>query len=226
MLGERGDASLPEGKPLYYNFILGTGVVAQAGIWIIAAIVWGAVFSNDLILFSAHPLLNSAALLFFVQGILIVQPTHTAKQKKQGTYVHAALNDVAFLAAIAGLIIIFYNKSAHGGVHFESPHAILGLTTYILIIIQTLVGIAQFFLPGLFGGVENAKNLYKYHRVSGYLILVMLLATVCAATQTTYNLGVLGIQLWAVIVASVVVLVGVIPRVRLSKFGWMAGKTS
>lgn len=33
----------------------GTGVVAQAGAWIIAAIVWGAVFSNDLMLFSAHP---------------------------------------------------------------------------------------------------------------------------------------------------------------------------
>merc|ERR1712111_213815 len=68
------------------TLMTGTGVVAQAGAWILAAIVWGSVFSHDLILFSVHPLLNSAAVLFFVQGILILQPTHTAAQKKQGTY--------------------------------------------------------------------------------------------------------------------------------------------
>jgi hypothetical protein len=33
----------------------GTGVMVQAGVWVIAAIVWGSVFSNDLMLFSAHP---------------------------------------------------------------------------------------------------------------------------------------------------------------------------
>ncbi|KAK1093829.1 hypothetical protein LTR48_001560 [Friedmanniomyces endolithicus] len=105
LLGGPGDATQQD-KPLYYNFIIGTGVVAQAGAWILAAIVWGAVFSNDLILFSAHPLLNSAAVLFFIQAILILQPTHTAKQKKQGTYTHAALNNVALLAAVAGLVVI------------------------------------------------------------------------------------------------------------------------
>jgi len=226
LLGDRGDASLPEGKPLYHNFVLGTGVVAQAGAWIIAAIVWGAVFSNDLMLFSAHPLLNSAAFLFFIQAILIVQPTHTAKQKKQGTYVHAALADIAVLAAIAGLVVIEYNKFDHNGTHFESPHAILGLVTYILVILQALVGVAQFFLPGLFGGVENAKKMYKYHRVGGYITSVVMLMTICAATFTTFNVNVLGIQLWAVVVASVLVLIGVVPRIRLSKFGWLAGKTS
>jgi hypothetical protein len=46
-----------------------------------------------------------------------------------------------------------------------------------------------------------------------------LLSWICAATWTTYNLNVGGIQHWAVIVASVLVLVGVVPRIRLSKFG-------
>lgn len=35
--------------------LTGTGAIAQAGSWILVAIVWGAVFSNPLILFSAHP---------------------------------------------------------------------------------------------------------------------------------------------------------------------------
>lgn len=92
LLGERGDASLPDGKPLYHNFVLGmrrNGCENMMAVetdmrhrhWCccssrsmdresysedkqstqadkhpqIAAIVWGAVFSNDLILFSAHP---------------------------------------------------------------------------------------------------------------------------------------------------------------------------
>jgi hypothetical protein len=153
-----------------------------------------------------------------------VQPTHTAKQKKQGTYVHAALNDVAFLTAIAGLVVIEYNKFSHNGTHFESPHAILGLVTYILLVLQALVGVTQYFTPGLYGGVDNAKSLYKYHRVGGYITLALMLATIIASTYTTFNVNVLGIQLWAVVVASVLTVVGIVPRIRLAKFGWLAGK--
>ncbi|WPH00310.1 Hypothetical protein R9X50_00313500 [Acrodontium crateriforme] len=222
LLGGPGDAS-QNGKPLYHNFIVGTGVVAQFGAWILAAIVWGSVFSNDLIFFSAHPLLNSAALVFFIQGLLILQPTQTAKEKKQGTYVHAALNDVALASAIAGLVIIEINKADHGG-HFQSPHAILGLVTYILLFLQAFVGFTQYFTPGIYGGVDQAKALYKYHRVGGYVTLLVMLATVCAATQTTYNVTVLGMQLWAVIVAAVIVILGVGARIKLNKFGWLAGK--
>lgn len=86
------------------------------------------------------------------------------------------------------------------------------------------MGVTQYFTPGLYGGEDNAKALYKYHRVWGYLTIVVMLATICAATFTTFNTGVLGIQLWAVVVASVVTLVGLVPRIRLSKLGWMAGK--
>jgi len=110
LLGSAGDASQQDGQPIYRNFVIGTGVVAQAGIWILAAVVWSAVFSHPLILFSAHPLLNSAGLLLITQGALVLQPTHTAKQKKQGTYIHAAVNDVGLSALIAGLVVIEVNK--------------------------------------------------------------------------------------------------------------------
>ena len=97
----------------------------------------------------------------------------------------------------------------------------MGLTTYILILIQALVGFAQYFTPkAVFGSVDNGKAIYKYHRISGYIILTFALATICAATQTGFNQNVLHIQLWAVIVASVLVLVGVIPRIKKSKLGF------
>jgi hypothetical protein len=55
--------------------------------------------------------------------------------------------------------------------------------------------------------------------MAGYTIAVLGLATICAATWTDYNLNLGHIQHWAVIVASVLVLAGVVPRIRLAKFG-------
>jgi len=101
-----------------------------------------------------------------------------------------------------------------------SSHAILGLIVYIIVAVQALIGFTQYFVPGLYGGEENAKKLYKYHRASGYVVLVLMLATVCAATQTDFNKNVLEMQLWAVIVASVVILIGIVPRIKKQKFGF------
>lgn len=201
------------------NLSLGTAVVAQAGIVLLTASVWASIFLSPLILFSAHPLLNSAGILVLTQSILILQPTHTAGQKRQGTIVHAWLNNFGLDFLVAGLIVIQVNKFNHNGTHFESPHAILGLTTYILLAIQTLIGFTQYFVPQLYGGVENAKLIYKWHRISGYVVLVFLLATVAAATQTTFNKTTLDIKLWAVLIAAVLVLIGVFPRIKKQKLG-------
>lgn len=219
LLGRAGDASQQEGRPIYYNVIIGTAVVAQGGILLMTALVWANVFLSPLMLFSAHPLLNSGALLVLTQSILILQPTHTAEQKRKGIIVHFTLNNLALDALVAGLVIIEYNKISHGGIHFESPHAILGLITYILLTIQALVGFTQYFVPQLYGSVARAKSLYKWHRMSGYLVLVMMLATVAAATQTDFNKTTLHIRLWAVLVSAVLVLIGVLPRIKKQKFG-------
>src|SRR3954462_9635343 len=93
----------------------GTAVVAQAGVILLTASVWANIFLNELILFSAHPLLNSAGLLFLTQGILILQPTHTPQQKRQGTITHFTINNIGLDALIAGLVVIEYNKIAHNG---------------------------------------------------------------------------------------------------------------
>ena len=166
-----------------------------------------------------HQLLNSAGILLTTQAILVLQPTHTSKQKRQGTNVHAALNITSVLSLIAGLIIIEYNKFSHGGTHFVSPHAILGLITYSCFIVQALIGIAQYYLPNLFGSVDNAKAFYKYHRMTGYVILILAFATVAAATTTDFNKNVLHMKLWAIIVASLITLIGVIPRIKKQKLG-------
>ena len=130
------------------------------------------------------------------------------------------LNGSGVLALIAGLIIIEYNKFDHGAAHFDSIHGKLGLLTYILFIVQALVGITQYYTPSVYGGIDNAKALWKYHRISGYLVLPLSLATVCSATQTGFNENALHIQLWAVIVTSVLVVVGLGARMKLQKLGY------
>jgi len=219
LLGRVGDASQPDGRPLYYNLVIGTAVVAQAGIILLTAHIWASIFLKPLILFSAHPLLNSGGLLVLTQAILLLQPTHTATQKRQGTLAHFTLTNLALDALVAGLVVIEVNKFAHAGTHFESPHAILGLVTYILLGIQALFGFTQYFVPQLYGGVDKAKALYKWHRISGYVILVLILATITAATYTDFNVATLHIKTWAVVLSGALILIGLVPRIKKQKLG-------
>jgi cytochrome b-561 len=172
------------------------------------------------ILFSGHPLAQSLGILILVQSILIVQPTHTPEQKQVGRIVHASLNLVAFLVLVAGVVIIEYNKIKDNGVHFHSVHGYLGVITACILLVQYFVGFTMWQVPAMYGGEENAKKIYKYHRWSGYTILLLLLATVCSATQTDYNFAVLKIKLWAVVLLSFLIVIGVYPRIQKQKLGF------
>ncbi|PGG96213.1 hypothetical protein AJ79_09682 [Helicocarpus griseus UAMH5409] len=218
LLGRPGDVSQKENQALVTNLFTGTATIAQAGIWILAALVWNAIFTHDLTFFSAHPLLNSSGILLTTQAILLLQPTHTPSQKRRGALTHYSILVLANACFTAALIIIEINKAPHPELRFKSVHAIMGLVTYIFIFLQALVGVAQYFFPAqIFGSVDNGKKIYKYHRVSGYVVLLLELATVAAATQTYYNKTVLHIQLWAVLVAAVLVVGGVGARIKKQK---------
>jgi hypothetical protein len=158
--------------------------------------------------------------LLTTQAILVLQPTHTPLQKRHGTWTHFSLNVTAVLAFTAAVIIVEINKASHPETRFTSAHGILGLITYILVILQAAVGVAQYFFPAqVFGSVENGKKIYRWHRASGYLLLLLELATVAAATQTDYNKHVLHIRLSAVLAGAVLVVAGVGARIKKRKLG-------
>lgn len=56
--------------------------------------------------------------------------------------------------------------------------------------------------------------------MSGYVLLVMFFVTIAAATQTDFNKTTLHIKLWAVMVAALLTLVGVVPRIKKQKLGF------
>lgn len=65
-----------------------------------------------------------------------------------------------------------------------------------------------------------AANSYFRARASGYILLVLFLVVIGLATDTAFNNNVLHIKLWPVIVAGVLVLLGVIPRIKKHKLGF------
>jgi hypothetical protein len=195
-------------------------VLAQAGIWLMVVVVWAAVFHSKLELFSLHPLFNSAGMLFVTQAVLVLQPTHTAAQKRAGTLAHATLHALGVPLLLAGLVVIEVNKERHGGAHFRHPHAALGVATYALLVLQSLFGALQYWGQRLLGGQERAQALYKYHRACGYLAVTVGLATVCAAADTDYNRTTLGIAGLAAALPSVLVFLGVVSRIKLQKLGF------
>lgn len=165
-------------------------------------------------------LLNSVALILLTQAILLLQPTTTPTQKRRGTLLHFSFALASLVAFTTAATIIELNKADHPETRFKSPHAILGGIVYLLLLVQALVGAAQTFAPHLvFGSVDRAKSVYKYHRWSGYAVLVLGLATVLTATRTTYNVRVLHIPLWGTSVASVLVVAGLGARIRKHKLG-------
>ena len=206
----------PEDQPLRMNIATGTAVLAQIGAFGLLITVWYATLSTDVILASYHPLANSLGLLFLVQAILILQPTHTAAQKKQGAITHGALHSLGVISFVVGTSIIWYNKTSHSAPHYTSLHGKVGLATVILLVVQSVVGIVAFYFPSLLGGEAKAKATYKYHRMSGYVVAALVLTNVTLGTQTTWFHGKVP-ALWIWIVYDVLIVVGLAARVRVSK---------
>ncbi|KAJ5155630.1 hypothetical protein N7492_008433 [Penicillium capsulatum] len=218
LLGSPGGATQKQDESIGRNLLSGTASVAQAGVWILAALVWSNIIAQPLSLFTPHPFLATSALLLQVQATLILQPTTTPAQKRLGTRIHYSFQLFSILSFLGAFAIIEINKGDHP--HFVSPHGILGLTTVTLVVLQALVGVVQYFLPvPILGSVDAGKRLYKYHRWSGYVLLLLEVSTIVAATQTGYNLEVLQIPSWAVVIAILLILAGVGARIQKHKLG-------
>ncbi|KAJ5576833.1 hypothetical protein N7535_003759 [Penicillium sp. DV-2018c] len=205
LLGRPGDVIQKPDERIYRNLFT-------------AALVWQGILSQPFMLFTPHPLLGVSALLLQVQAALILQPTATPEQKRAGTFIHYVLQLLSVTLFVSAFVIIEVNKGSHP--HFVSTHGILGLTTYIAIVLQALVGVIQYFLPvTVLGSVDAGKRIYKYHRWGGYVLLLLEMATVVAATQTTFNVNVIHIPLWGVLVSAVLILAGVGARIKKHKMG-------
>ncbi|CCC07494.1 hypothetical protein SMACR_02496 [Sordaria macrospora] len=220
LLGRPGDAIQKPDAPMFLNLVLGTAWLSQLGALLLLVTTWSAVFLHKLgALISPHPLLQSLGAFLLIQAILILQPTSTPADKRTGQRIHASLHLLSFLSFVSGIAVIETNKHANHNAHLHSLHGYLGVITGTLLLAQYAFGICMWLVPGVLGGEDKAKALWKYHRYGGYLLLVLVLVTIGAAADTDYSKGVLKIKGWTFGLGITLVVVGVFPRVQLRKLG-------
>ncbi|KAJ3737324.1 hypothetical protein DFJ43DRAFT_254775 [Lentinula guzmanii] len=172
--------------------------------------------------FLLHPTLESLAMLFFTYGILTLQPTSQPRTKAAGLSRHqSAIVFMAFPALLIGVCAIVMNKFELDKRHFRSWHSVLGIIATGWIIIQISIGGASVWFGGkAFGGGMKAKAVWKYHRLSGYILFPLLLVTVDLGGALSHwgekNVP-LPIRMVAYVFAPLVCLVAILSRMRVSK---------
>lgn len=173
-----------------------SAILGQAGLLVSVIYIYYHILQNPIILFSGHPIFNLAGIFILGEFILLVQPNpKSGEHKTFSGQLHGILNTLSTVSFGLGFFYIFYNKSIHGAQHITTWHATFGITTYSLLLLNMLLGVAQFWVPNLiFGSVNNGKRAYKYHRLLGYLTFLMLTLTVWLAIASDYNVNILHLK--------------------------------
>lgn len=95
------------------------------------------------------------------------------KSKKWWLKAHKTLNLAAVIFALSGFLFAFLMVQLSGGPHIRVPHAFLGLSTLILLLLMPILGQAIFRIRDK----NKIPLLKKAHRYTGRLTAVMFTAT-------------------------------------------------
>lgn len=132
---------------------------------------------------------------------------------------------LAFPAILLGTSGIVYNKWLHKSPHMTTWHGTFGFMSVVWLIFQVMIGGGSVWFNGsVFGGGAKAKAVWKYHRLSGYILLPLLLFTAHLGgawsawmTEQTSHVT----RFIAYTIAPVLVVGSVYARIRLSKMKFL-----
>ncbi|OCB84163.1 hypothetical protein A7U60_g8839 [Sanghuangporus baumii] len=172
--------------------------------------------------FAYHPPLQMASLTLFTLGILSLQPASQPKAKAAGLVRHQLCMLLAGAPLLAaGTWVIYHSKEVKARQHFTSWHGTIGIIAVGWLAIQMLVGCASVWFGGAaFGGGMKAKNVWKYHRLSGYLVYPLLLyAAHLGGAWSTYTNAHANpvMRIIAFSVGPIITVIAVFSRIRYEK---------
>ncbi|KAK8854949.1 hypothetical protein IAR55_003688 [Kwoniella newhampshirensis] len=204
---------------------LALGLV-YGGIALFLPLTWYLVFSGnvkEMGWFAVHPPMQSLAITAFLLGVTPLQPPPSNSATRSSRFKsHQNLMLLLALPALAiGSAAMIYNKYLHGAQHFTTWHSWFGLGVVGWVVLQAIIGASSVWFGGkVFGGGENAKRVYKYHRLSGYLLVTLSLITVnLAGIYSTWaqGRGLHALRIVAFWVGLPMIWVGLTIRARPSK---------
>ncbi|CDS10675.1 hypothetical protein LRAMOSA11161 [Lichtheimia ramosa] len=199
-----------------------SAIVLNAGLLLFIGLVISVLVRVPFNLFTYHPIFMILFITCCTEGIVLLQPTRTTQEKKRGLRHHATAQVIGYTSAIVGFTAIVYNKVVSDKEHFTSLHAQLGLTLFCYLFCQSLFGLLIAYVPSLiFGNVASAKRLWKFHRMTGYVLLVLVWLTAQLGVRADYMISNLWSEklMWLHWVALGLVTIGVVARIRLWKWG-------
>jgi predicted ferric reductase len=100
-----------------------------------------------------------------------------------------------------------------------SSHGQLGYITYMYMLLQFTLGVLVAYVPSLFGGATRAKGMYKYHRVSGYVLVMLLWITTLYGVFKPFVLPTSKFP-WVYYASTALVFAGLLYRIQSSKLGF------
>jgi cytochrome b561 len=111
-------------------------------------------------------------------------------------------------------------KSIHSVI--TSVHGKLGLLTFIFLFVQVVFGVTIGMIPiTIYGSIDKAKSLWKYHRVLGYTLLLLVWVTAQLGVRADYmynNLYSTNL-IYLHWISFIFVFAGITYRTRISKWG-------
>ncbi|OBZ75657.1 hypothetical protein A0H81_04475 [Grifola frondosa] len=201
--------------------------VVSLGIFVVST--WTIILSRGLSSlgwFFWHPLLQSSSIALFTYGIMTLQPTSHPKTKAAGLVRHQlAMFFLGVPAITLGTLAMVFNKYLHGAEHFTTWHGTFGILSVTWMVMQVALGGGSVWFDGrLLGGNPKAKMIWKYHRLSGYLLFPTFLFTAHLgggwSTWMSENSPYV-VRLLAYTVSPIVLFTAILVRVRTSKMRFL-----
>lgn len=108
--------------------------------------------------------------LMGIAALLLLAAIFTARKKKDSSWLnkHRILAISVVIAGLAGALVMFFHKEAALYPHFNSPHAIAGLVTVILVLITPTMGMIL---------VKGKEALRPVHRLFGRITFLIFVLT-------------------------------------------------
>ncbi|XP_028841087.1 cytochrome b561-like [Denticeps clupeoides] len=126
--------------------VLGVACVVITGVWL-GQYHGGYAWDGTGHQFNVHPLCMVLGLVFLYGDAIMVYRVFRNESKRNVKILHAVLHLLALVLSIVGIVAVFDFHNALKISNMYSLHSWCGMITFILFILQWLIGLALFLFP-------------------------------------------------------------------------------